>query len=348
MKKNEKGVYFNESELRTMLDINTSFEEKIYLPNKIFEELTNCDLFKKNNRTIYQTGASINKGKANVNHIAFAFSYLYVISYMYRYAKFIYKDKFGSHVFIDDKILFKICNTSPFSTGKDGVNYVVKKGGVLEQLGYIRKEKDYPVTVRFNKDWDYTGESSHFELDFSMNSQIEYTSDYNNFSRKSVNYPIRAFCNDDKDDDENDLNGYFFVVDNTVEIDINVFIFCMSRKEISTLGFYLYSYIKSKSNYYGGSYNRALSSLINDTGIQRTKLTELLKTLERYNMITNNHRPFVVDLPPSKKIPANSYKTLEYKDFMKSGNKKVGRSKVMSLLTYDHLHGEYLEPMVEV
>ena len=115
----------------------------------------------------------------------------------------------------------------------------------------------------------------------------------------------------------------------------------MSRVELGVIGFYLYSFIKSKCGYHG-HYTRDLVNMSLDTGIGKTKLTELLKVLEESNMITNSHNVFVTNLPSGKAVPPNTYNTYDYFEFLKIGKKVIKRGQIMDYETYDEEYGIYV------
>jgi hypothetical protein len=346
--KKKNGVYFNEKELREILGVYNDEIKKIYMPNDIFNDLINCNEFKSKISCVRNQENKVNRYEknANANHIAFAFSYLYLASYMYKYARFTYYKNYSEEIFIDDKIMYMILNSSPTSRGKDGISYITKKGGVLEKLGYIRKEGDYPLRVGYEID-PYTKEIDISSLDFVMFSDIKNelpSGDSKGARARKVNYPIRAFYLDEESERINYNDGYFYLVNNSTMIDINVFIYCMARRDLGTVGFYLYCFLKSKCDYFGSitksaQYTKSMVDLELETGIGKTKLDNTLKSLERHNMITNSHRPFVPDLPNDKKIPANSYSVNDYKDFR---IRDVKTRRVMSYQRYDKEIGVYI------
>ncbi|UUZ84038.1 hypothetical protein LJK88_09895 [Paenibacillus sp. P26] len=300
------------------------------MPNRVFDDLVNCEHFKDR--------------KANATHIAFAFSYLYLTSYMYRYAHFYYYENYTDTIWIDDKIMYKICNTSPDSRGTNGKSYITKKDGLLFQLGYIRKESDYPIEYYYEE--DYLGNKDYSFVDFIMNSEVIKgdilpPDSHKDPNARKINFPVKAFFYDDESETENILDGYFYNIQSTTKIDIKVFIWCMARKDLGIVGFFLYSFLKSKSDLFGGHYSSPIGSLVKATGIKKTKLCEIIITLEEYNMITNTHSTFITDLSPDKMMPANTYTVLPYQDFI-STKKKITKRKVMRQVTYDALHGQYL------
>ncbi|MDI7740560.1 hypothetical protein QMK38_00970 [Lysinibacillus fusiformis] len=342
-----KKSYFTIDDMQQIMEVNGKDAMKIFIPNQFFYDLLQCEDFKpKISRTKTKDGdLNTHVKEANVNHIAFAFSYLFIISYMYRYANFTFY-KNDKEYFIDDKIIYKMCGISPTSRGNDGVSYITKKGGVLERLGYIKKDKDFPIDYIYYE--DLNGKKDFNDVDFVMYSEIKDDLP-SSFKRKNkqINYPVRAFYYDNESEQEGYCDGYFYNIQNTTEISLSLFIYCMSKGDIGKLGFYLYCFLKSKCDYFESTsgnkkYTRALNDLVNDTGIGKTKLSELLKVLEEHNMISNSHKPFVMDLPEGKKVPPNDYVTNNYEDFFKSFKGEVEIRKVMDYETYNEKIGIYV------
>ncbi|MGO4542318.1 hypothetical protein [Paenibacillus sp. 2TAB19] len=320
------GTYYDEKQLKMILGADGESKHRIFMPNEVFSDLVKCEDFKSR--------------KANANHIAFAFSYLYLASYMYRYASFTFYDRESGENFIDDKVMYMICNTSPDSRGKDGKSYITKKQGILSKLGYLRKEGDYPIDVRFYTD-EY-GITDYSFVDWVMYSeQNKTTGTFDKPRARKINFPVRGIYGDEQSERENEATGYFYQFENTTEIYINIFIFCMKHSDIGVVGFYLYSFIKCMNGYFRGEYNSPIEQLVVDTGIKSTKLSEVLTTLEAHNMITSSHNTFVPGLSQDKRIPANGYRTLDRTQFTDS-RRKVEVRKVMSQAAYERTGGKYL------
>lgn len=344
-----KETYFNERELMIMLDATDLLKNrKIHLTNEIFTDLLECKDFKTKTSKVRNKDGIINtyQKEANANHIAFAFSYVYLISYLYRYAHFKYTTNMWETEYINERLLYKFCNTSPDSRGTNGVSYITKSGGVLEKLGYIEKDKEIPINYFYLDNYGYSlgkdlQDTAPSDIEYVFYSEYDFPSEYQRPKFK-INYPKRAFYFDEDSEQEGIQNGYFFYPENTTQIDVKIFIYCMSRKDLSNIGFYLYCFLKYKCSYLNNTYNRSIDDLIKDTGIGKTKLVETLKTLEEYNMISNSHNYFVPNLPQGKVLPANSYNTKDYKDFLRSGKKTVTTRKVMPFERYDKEVGEYL------
>lgn len=343
----DKETYYTQSEIYNILDTTNQSKMAIMMPNEIFEDLIHCTEFKNKISNIKGKDNTIKtyKKDANAKHIAFAFSYIYLASYLYRYAKLEYLINEYDTKVIDDKIMYKILNTSPNSRGTNGVSYITKKGGLLEKLGYLRKELDYPISFHYERDKYIKKKVIDYSPSFSMHSDLRNEGTLRDIINKNntyINYPVKAFFLCEESEKEDIYDGYFYEPLYCTKINIRVFIHCMSRKDLGTIGFYLYCFLKSKVDFYNTSYKRSIDYLAKDTGIGKTKLVKTLKTLEEYNMISNSHNYFVPNLPQGKAIPANSYNTKEYKDFLKSGKKTVATRKVMPFERYDKEVGEYI------
>ena len=279
-------LYFTEEELEEFLHYYHQ-ESKIFLPNSIFDEL--------------KENIDITKPKRGSEHIAFAYSYIYLISYLYRYAKYI------NHLYTE-KDLRKILQTS--ETVKAYKSYITKKGGVLDQLNYIKKEKEFPLRYYYEFD----------EPNFIMNHEYleESGQEFEAYihttlpKNQKINLPFRAFPN-------KVCGGYFHDISNTHMIRIEIFIFCMSRKDLGTLGFYLYAFLKKMTDQNPNGWKCSRNNLVTFTGLKQTSLYITLKTLESYNMIYNSHEPYFINLDESdekvERVP-NTYKAIDYKYFV--------------------------------
>lgn len=349
MNSKKSDVYYTSEQMKRMLDVDRKYKTKMFITNCLFDDLVNCEEFRpKISNVKCKTGeVRTTKKQANANHIAFAFSFVYLVSYLYRFAKYIHYGDDGQQIFIDEEILYKMCNTSPASRGKNGVSYITKKNGLLERLGYTRKVKEYPVEFSYVDGSDEPIEDFTKEkingVKFWLNTYFTPQNGYDmvDYPNKTINFPVRAFYYDKQSEEENYLNGYFHFPHGTTQIDIDVFIKCMSTKELGTVGFYLYSFLKSKCDFFGGQYIRAISDFAKDIGIGSTKLVESLKSLEEYNMITNSHNFFVPNLPDGKHLPANRYTVIDSEKFLYS-KQKIKKRKVISAMTYAAIGGLYL------
>ena len=332
-------VYFDYKQLKRKLDYHEG-ESKIFLPNSIFEELSyNID---------------ITESKRGSEHIAYAYSYVYLISYLYRYAKYC------KHLYKEEEL------KEILQTPKDNKHkaYITKKGGVLNQLKYIEKEKDYPILVHYNE-FGIAGllfrknYGDKVEPIFHMNSELIESFGGDDFippnvtktltKNHTINFPYRAFHAPTKyvDDDgkliqnlnptQFDNEGYFFNVEDTHSIEIEVFMFCMSREDLGTLGFYLYAFLKHKTDIFKRGFDCSKKKMSELTGIKPTSLLVTLKTLEEYNMIYNSHEPYYLNLHLSNDVTpmACTYKAKSFDQF-KEEKQQVDTREIIPIANEDY------------
>ncbi|WP_369899763.1 hypothetical protein [Bacillus manliponensis] len=305
-------IYYNEDEYNTLLSVADS-EYNVVIPNEFFDD--------------------INKLKKEINlskdskHVSFAYGYLFLITYIYRYTKFHSHQEYG---FTEQEIK-KLLTISPDSYGKNSVNNISKRGGILERMGYIEKVKDYPVSYDFDK------EENEFVFCY-LSEIIEDLGDNatklfpTNTKNRRVNFPVKMFEDRDIPALNRECNGTIFDVTYTTSIDIRVFIYCMVREELGLEAFYLYSFIKFKNGYYGNYWRRSVKNIVEDTGLSQTVVQSRLKELEQHGMISNTHEDFVVGANKNE-MNANGYMTQEYYRFIKNGEKKdYRRGRVVSIL----------------
>lgn len=261
-------------------------EEKVFMPNEIFEDLRVC----------------IKKAP----HIAFAYSYLYLTSWLYRYTKYAYV---SSDTILNNDRIKEILGYNP---KQQSLNYLIKQNGLLDEIEYTETlQKDYPISWEYNNDSDLT---------FMMYSDLdkEFQDALSNLPRNHfIKKPKFAFERvlEDEKGEEYELSGTYYDVVNTHMIDFNVFLFCMSNNKIGCMGFYLYSFFKHKNDIFG-SYDIPLTRLSEETGIPSTTLDRYMNVLKSYRMIKFRHNQdfFVVGLREEER-KANTYIVEEYYDF---------------------------------
>lgn len=99
-------------------------ESKIFMPNEIFDDL---------------------KGAIpDSPHIAFAYSYTYLAAWLYRYSKHISP----TEGFIDNVKMKQILG---YNENYKKLDYLIKKNGLLDQLGYTETVKDFPTSWTYDE-----------------------------------------------------------------------------------------------------------------------------------------------------------------------------------------------------
>ncbi|WP_409174835.1 hypothetical protein [Brevibacillus fortis] len=302
-------MYFEE--LKKILGSND--KDKVFMPNEIFVDLK--------------------MHLKDSSHIAFAYSYYFVITYLYRNARYRNViDKSGKEIEINQSELKQILG---YSKDNKTTNFIIKQNGILDQMGYTQTVSDFPTYIE-RKILCLGKEKLSDELYIEMYSDMDLeTKKYLKENRRNhkIKYPVKAFYRTPEDQKDSHQNGTFFFVDSTHGIPVDVFIYCMTNKEIGCVGFYLYSYLKRMNDMFEKGYDVPLERLSENTGIKPTTLDKYLDKLKAYNLISCIVRPFVVGKPTDVKLKANTYRTHEFDQFLYT-RQWYEKRKVMSYENY--------------
>jgi hypothetical protein len=272
-------------EIQELLQFNDEHENKVFMPNEIFNDL---------DQTSFKCPS----------HQHFAYSYIYFVYWQYRYNK--HMSKYG---LIDSK---KIKEILGFNSDTKGLDYITKKNGLLDQMEYTSTVKDIPVA------WEL---DEHNQIQFSMMSEYEDVLSVWNLPRKySIKYPVKAFYRYPKDEEmqkeynEGYEDGTYYDISNTHEIPFNVFLYCMDNDQIGITGFYIYSFIKRKNDYYKGEWSISMEQMPNEIRLPRSTLLRYLDVLRKHRVVDayHNQEYFCLALEERK---ANSYISNKFDEF---------------------------------
>ncbi|MED4228118.1 hypothetical protein [Neobacillus cucumis] len=271
-------------------------ESKIFLPNEIFDDLT----------------GNVTK---NSLHLTFSYSYIYLTTWMYRYAKHISV----TNGFIDNG---KVKEILGYNATTKGLDYMTKKNGLLDQLGYTKTVKDFPTH------WTY----DEFEgIEFGMYSSYKDYLSYLNLSRKfNIKLPVKAIHRYNNEV----LDGTYYEFENTHSIPFEVFMFCIANDKLGTTGFYLYSYIKRMNDMFPDGWDVAFDKLAKVTGVPASTLERYMDELRRYNMIIVKYNQEVFSLAMRlEDRKACTYIINEFNQFIDTPQ-KIKKMKVITTKEY--------------
>lgn len=227
----------------------------IYTPNEIFEELK----------------------RSNIKpvHLPFAYSYYFLVSYLYKMCA--YDEITPSQKEIKEWL--------GFSGNNKTIDYIIKKGGILDQLLYTQTTTDYPVS--YHKD-----EYDDIEFDTVQNEDDYMKELYRSrhSARYIIKYPVKCFSRYPVDD-LNCLDGTFYQMFDTHRTELATIQFMLSHSELGITGFYIYQFLLYKCDKFPEGYNGTYEQIHNETGMSIKTLTRYIKKLETYNCITiqRNH-----------------------------------------------------------
>ena len=228
----------------------SSKDNRIYLPNEIFKELTeySCQTF-------------------SFRHRAFAYSYYYIVCYLYRNAKYGAIEPLDK---LNSLMLISILNCD-----RKYYNYIIKKDGVLDILGYTKSENDFPLNFIIEE-----GELAGFQLFSEMESYI----------RKSMNVPTHFVCKKplkafQRTPDSTYNNGTFFEFYNTHCIDFSIFTRCLSYGKQGIEYFYVYAFLLAFSEFINQKKSIYRSYILISLSMSKKKLQACLTHLETMGLI---------------------------------------------------------------
>ncbi|WP_335871942.1 hypothetical protein [Bacillus sp. 2205SS5-2] len=297
-----------EDSIRDFLQFNHN-ENKVFMPNEIFD-----DLHRKFN-TLFPEDHE--KNGAVGSHVAFTYSYVYFIAWLHRYCKY-------SDTWITTNGIKKCLRYSP--TTKT-IDFIIKKNGVLDDLGYTLTTTNYPIYWTFeDQDLQFVTVSDLDEVDKQYITQ--------KLRNYKVKFPVKQFYRDRESYEEGIIDGAYYEVYNTHMIDFEVFMFCMGEKDLGCTGFYLYSYLKMMNDQFKNGFDVALADLTHQTKIKDRTLDKYLKSLKKYRMINCIHnQDYYVSGLSKEERKANTYQTNEYTFF---SNEPVKVKNIESMRLQDY------------
>lgn len=306
-------------------------ESDIFMPNEIFEELIKnfkkiSSYHEKSTETITikdgkeRKRRSKNSGAIS-SHIAFSYAYYYLCVYLYRNTKYT-----STKTTVSD--MKQILGYSP---NNQKIDFIIKKGGLLDQWNFTSTTTDYPVR------WTLEDKRLDFQLITDKDEVCE--EDRKIYLKQlgrnyKVKYPFRHFYRDMEAYEEDYINGVFEDTSNTHLIPFEVFLHCMGNAEIGCIGFYLYCYLKMKNDHFKGGYDVSMPNLSEETGIKSRTVDKYMDALKRYKLVDciYNQDFYVIGLNDDRK--ANTYITNDYIVFR---DEKVPVKKLQSITLKDYV-----------
>ena len=260
----------NTKELREVLSFDDK-ENYLLVPNEVIEILKESEL-----------------KDARGEHIAVAYSYLYLTTWMYRYAKY----SEINLLYTTTKGLKNILGLSPTSVS---YNYIIKKNGLLDELGLTRTESFTEAPVQ----WEFSHDDKEF-IDFTLFNELsddlqKTMCGGHSVKRRQIKYPVLALESITPYDDDFESSGAFFGggKERTHRISFEAFMKCVTTEDLGVIGFYLYSFIRSR---YGNGKNVQISikGIVRESGLAETTVVKYLKLLREYELIGAKVECYVV------------------------------------------------------
>lgn len=225
------------------------------MPNEIFSDFRN----------------SIKSAK----HNTFAYSYYYYVSYLYRYCKWYDNEKI-TQALIKQKLQKSAIDKK--------VDYLIKKDGILDTIGYTITDSNYPLS------WSMENGFLEFEMIKDFRELVGCNTIIQDLSYK-VKYPVKSFFRNTDSLTNGNLDGTFYEVENTHKIDYEVFEKCMSNQHLGTNAFYIYGYLKWKQGTLK-QYKMASRNIKNELIMSEATFRSYVNSLEEYKIVKVHREKF--------------------------------------------------------
>lgn len=200
----------------------------------------------------------------NNSHRTFAFAYNWLVSYLWKYSKYGIQE-------INTQDIKSILGVSP---QEQRVNYLIKKDGVLDKVGYTETTRDFPIST------DLTGDDGIKITQLSDMDEFLSKMFLKQYSKRyTCKKPLLQYQREGK-------KGLMYSKDDTIPISIFEFTRCVLCSEIGVDGFMIYCYLKYRSKMFGYAPVTVFNNEIVDAiGFKERKIRTLVHNLELAGMI---------------------------------------------------------------
>lgn len=223
--------------------LNIGFHVDIQMPNEIFDDLNK------------------NMNIESWKHKCFAYTYYYLITYIYR----------NSLYGLDNPEGYNQSNILQVLTARrHSVSYLIKRNGILEKMGYIETTTNYPTSFYIEDG----------VLDFALIDELKEVLDKDILGKSSPNFsikkPIKALV---RFDDE-DFSGTFYDFSSTHKTSVDRFVDIITDTQLGYVGFYIYSYLSMMNDRFKYGYQISNSKLAEFVGCNERTVSRYTKRLE--------------------------------------------------------------------
>ncbi|WP_440971068.1 hypothetical protein ACSS6N_12030 [Peribacillus frigoritolerans] len=213
--------------------------------------------------------------RAKAPHVGVAYTYIYFITWLYRYAKYSTMD-------LQDTDISGIKEMLGYASTNKELNYIIRRNGVLDRLGITKTLtfKEAPVQWYLNEYHKDIVEWNYFE---DMNDSLKGIGENINIKRRQIKEPL--FATSERVVYERVYNGTFFDKEHTHQMPFEVFVECMTNPELGCTAFYIYGYLASRCGLNGGQIQVSIETIGNKTGIRNTTRDKALDALKKFRLI---------------------------------------------------------------
>lgn len=241
-------------------------------------------------------------GSTNIQQSSFAYSYLVLMSFLYKYAHFVDID---NNTYIQNADIKELLG---YSKTTKSIDHIIKKGGVLDSIGLTNTIKNYPIRFIYNPNESINGipvrefiminELNKDDLELELIKKVVKNRNY------EIKEPIFLF-------NRNEDIGTLYDYSNTHTISINEIIHFITDSDLDNIDFYIYSFLKSRcKGLNNDSASICLQKIAYQLGISNDTFYSHLNVLKGRNFIRVNHKGWI-----SNNDESNDYKFIGLLNF---------------------------------
>lgn len=250
-----------------LIQFNEQYEKYLALPNRLFNYLKQL----------------IQNNKLKKEHLSFTYSYIYFMTYMYRYAKYQFLVPKTNQI----KQLFG------YSLKNQQLDYIIKKNGILEPI--LMTTNNFPIFVEYEYKQPKFTCINDIKHDDNWQYWIEqWKKNLGVTNRSTCKLPVFGFHYDYKQGyNENEVfDGSFYETYDMTIVDFRIFDFCMSKPdELGVQAFYIYCWLKWKNEKHNKNFKSTRKRLSDELMISEGSVYKYISFMKRYRLIdtTNSH-----------------------------------------------------------
>lgn len=238
------------------------------------------DIFKNLSRNIKNRS-----GSTNIRQSSFAYVYLVCIGFLYKYAQFV---DLNNGTYIQNTDIKQILG---YSKSTKSIDHIIKKNGVLENIGLIKTTKNYPVSVIYGED-EYNNLKirefitiNNIDKDSIIYNKVKSIVKNRNYEIKEPTYMFEY----------NGNIGTLYDYSNTHKITINEFIKLVYDERFDNIDFMLYFFFKSRCYNLNKSNTKSISliQIINEIGMGKDAFYAHLKIMKDNSILSVIHKEWV-------------------------------------------------------
>jgi hypothetical protein len=252
----------------------------IRLPNCVFRDLS--DSIKTNNQ-----------------QIAFAYAYCVAVAFLYKYANFVNLD---NSTYIQNADIKELLG---YNRATKTIDKIIKKNGVLDEIGLTTTTRDYPV--QFIKNSEERGINNIPIREFITIKELDANCiNYTLIKEivKNRNYEVKEplFLTTGYGDNE---FGTLYSIERTHQITIDEFLYFISHEGVNNIDFLLYAFFKYKCKGYEDNMRSIkLRNIISELGMNADTFYSHLKNIKARGLVEVNHKGWKMF---GENIEANDY-----------------------------------------